>query len=266
MRTASGRILLPIVVLAGAGIAALVGVHSGTTAGTSAVKPDGVPGQHSLVESFTPAQLYAWRFPTNSPGGWTCTPSQVQVQKSDIALSTTGANGNCAVIQSTKLFPTTSGVIEARIYLPQDPGDPKQFADWDSMWMYGPNWPADGEIDAMESINGVNGVTYHYGATDRSAPTFNLQYSTRVPRTRSGKVGELEVAGPNVKPGWNTIDIAFAKNAIRVYYNGTLYTTVAGSYVTDKPAYLVFDAVSVAGEDRLGIPAEVQVSYVRVFS
>jgi len=260
MRTATKRILLPIVVLVGAGIAVFAGTRSD---GTSAVKPDGVPGQHSLIESFTPAQLYAWRFPTNSPGGWTCTPSQVQVQKSDIALSTTGANGNCAVIQSTKLFPTTSGVVEARIYLPQDPGDPKQFADWDSMWMYGPNWPADGEIDAMESINGVNAVTYHYGATDRSAPTFNLQYTSRQP---VGDSGELEAVGPNVKPGWNTVDIDFAKNAIRVYYNGALYTTVAGSYVTGKPAYLVFDAVSVAGDDKLGIPGEVQVSYVRVFS
>jgi hypothetical protein len=253
----------PIVLLAAAiaGVAALAGT---VPAGAATIKPDGVPGNHSLIQALTPAQLYAWRFPANSPGGWTCTTSQVQLDKPVVALHTTGADGNCAVIQSTNLFPTTSGVIEARIYLSAIPGEPTQIADWASMWMYGPNWPADGEIDAVESSYGSSAVTYHYGSGNPSDPAYNLQYTTY--RPLYGNARALPVTGPNVRPGWNTVDIAFSKNAIRIYYNGKLYTTAAGSYITGKPAYLVFDDVSASGLNTLGIPGEVEVGYVRVFS
>jgi hypothetical protein len=252
------------IVLVGAALASVAALVGTVPASANIIKPDGVPGDHSLIQAFTPAQLYTWRFPTNSPGGWTCTISQVQLHKPVIALHTTGADGNCAVIQSTKLFPTTSGVIEARIYLSAIPGDPTEIADWASMWMYGPNWPTDGEIDAVESSYGSSAVTYHYGSSNPSDPTYNLQYTTY--RPLYGNARPLPIIGPNVKPGWNTVDIAFSKNAIRIYYNGKLYTTATGSYITGKPAYLVFDDVSASGENTLGIPGEVLVSYVRVFS
>lgn len=234
------------------------------------IRPDGVPGRYVLTESYTPAQLYTWRFPTNQPGGWTCTVAQVQPYPSAIALHTTGANGNCAVIQSTSLFPTTSGVIEARIYLSAIPGQPTQIADWAAMWMYGPNWPTDGEIDAVESSYGVSAVTYHYGSSDPSSPDYNLVYTTYRPLYQANGSGvyaqPLTVTGPNVEPGWNTVDIVFSTNEVQIYYNGTLYTTAEGSYITGKPAYLVFDDVSESGENILGTPGNLLVRYVRVFS
>jgi hypothetical protein len=240
------------------------GSSANTANSASKVRPDGVPGHHVLTQTFSPAQLYGWRFPTNSPGGWSCTVSQVRLRTSAIALHTTGADGNCAVIQSPDLFATTSGVIEARIYLSAIPGSPSQIADWAAMWMYGPNWPTDGEMDAVESSYGVSAVTYHYGSSDPSDPTYNSQYTTYRPLYANAL--PLTVTGPNVRPGWNTVDIAFSNDAIRTYYNGRLYTTAAGSYITGKPAYLVFDDVSASGENTLGIPGSVLVSYVRVFS
>jgi hypothetical protein len=265
MRTAlAGAALASIAVLGGTVPASASTIAPDGAAGQHVIEPDGVPGQHVLTQTFTPAQLYAWRFPTNSPGGWTCTISQVQLYSRVIALHTTGANGNCAVIQSTQLFPTTSGVIEARIYLSAIPGQPTQIADWAAMWMYGVNWPTDGEIDAVESSYGVSAVTYHYGSSDPSNPTYNSQYTTYRPLYANAL--PLTVTGPNVRPGWNTVDIAFSPHEIQIYYNGQLYTTAAGSYITGKPAYLVFDDVSATGENTLGIPGTVLIRYVRVFS
>jgi hypothetical protein len=238
-------------------------------------QPLGVPGNYVLTETFTPAQLYTWRFPTNSPGGFSCTTSQVQLYARVIALQTTGANGNCAVIQypaggSTGLFPTTSGVIEAQIYLSAIPGQPTQIADWAAMWMYGENWPTDGEIDAVESSYGVSAVTYHYGSSDPSSPSYNLSYTTYRPLYPVNAAGvyaqPLTVTGPNVHPGWNTVDIVFSTNEIQIYYNHMLYTTAEGSYITGKPAYLVFDDVSGSGENTLGIPGYMLVRYVAVYS
>lgn len=266
------RIGLAAVALAGLAILA-----SNPPAGASPIgpargspQPVGVPGHYTMTESLTPAQLYTWRFPTNRPGGFNCTIPQVQLYRSVLALHTTGADGNCAVIQSTSLFPTTSGVIEARIYLSAIPGQPTQIADWAAMWMYGPNWPTDGEIDAVESSFGVSSVTYHYGSSDPSSPTYNLQYTTfrpLYPVNGAGALAQpLTVTGPNVKPGWNTVDIAFSADTIRIYYNGKLYTTAKGSYITGQPAYLVFDDVSQSGMNTLGIPGTVLIRYVRVFS
>lgn len=262
--TLAGAAIVCIAALVSAGSASASTSRPAGAQGHHAIEPDGVPGHYTLTQSFTPAQLYAWRFPTNSPGGWTCTTSQVQLSREVIALHTTGADGNCAVIQSTQLFPTTSGVIEARIHLSAIPGQPTQIADWASMWMYGPNWPTDGEIDAVESSYGSSAVTYHYGSSDPADPTYNSQYTTY--RPLYGNAQPLTVTGPNVQPGWNTVDIAFSANEIRIYYNGTLYTTAEGSYITGKPAYLVFDDVSASGENTLGIPGTVLVKDVRVFS
>lgn len=268
-----------LLVAAGAILASMALVGGGP-ANARPAGPDGVPGRYVLTRTFTPAQLYGWRFPANQPGGWDCTISQVQLRRARltptqpprpvVALHTTGANGNCAVIQSTKLFPTTAGVIEARIYLSSIPGQPSQIADWAAMWLYGPNWPTDGEMDAVESSYGSSAVTYHYGSSDPSSPSYNLQYTTYRPLYPVNQAGvsaqPLTVTGPDVRPGWNTVDIAFSPKSIRIYYNGTLYTTAEGGYITGKPAYLVFDDVSQAGENTLGIPGDVLVSYVRVFS
>jgi hypothetical protein len=252
------------IVLLGVALAALAPLAAAVPASANVIKPDGVPGHHKLIRTITPSQLYTWRFPSNSPGGWTCTISQVHLHKSVLALRTKGTNGNCAVIQSKKLFRTASGVIEARIYLSAIPGHPAEIADWASMWMYGRNWPTGGEIDAVESGHGSSAVTYHYGSSNPSSPSYNLQYTTF--RPLYGNARPLPITGPNVKPGWNTVDIAFSPKAIRIYYNGKRYTTAAGRYITGKPAYLVFDDVSASSAGPLGIPGQVLVRYVRVFT
>lgn len=266
------RIALAAVALAT--VAALMGIAPATAsvkpANASARVPATIPGRYVLAQTFTPAQLYTWRFPTNSPGGFSCTISQVHLYPSVLALDTTGANGNCAVIQSPGLFPTTSGVVQAEIYLSAIPGQPTQIADWAAMWMYGPNWPTDGEIDAVESSFGVSAVTYHYGSSDPSSPDYNLGYTTYrplYPTNSSGAlVQPLTVTGPNVTPGWNTVDIVFSTQEIRIYYNGHLFTTAKGSYITGQPAYLVFDDVSQSSMNTLGIPGTMLVKNVHIFS
>jgi len=110
----------------------------------------------------------------------------------------------------------------------------------------------------------LSAVTYHYGSSDASDPTYYSQYTTY--RPRYGNAQPLTVTGPNDAPGWNTVDIAFSPEKIQIYYNGNLYATAEGSYITGKPAYLVFDDVSATGENTLRIPGEVLVRYVRIFS
>lgn len=226
----------------------------------SAVKPlPAALADHPYSMSFTPAQLYAWRFPKNEPGGKPCNPSHVSLESGDVSVNTNGRQGDCGVIQSLHEYPTVSGyVYEARVYFSAIPKS-RQFANWDSYWMYGNNWPVDGETDAVETTFGTQFVTYHYGKNNSSVSTCNRANGC------DSKAGPLEPLSPNIEPGWHTVDIAYGRKRIQVFYDGRLYVSIAGGFVTMKPAWITFSAGSDSSMNKTGIPGSVKVAWVRVF-
>jgi hypothetical protein len=214
---------------------------------------------HTYVKTFKPAELYGWRYPTNDPGNCTPNPSEVSNAGSAVVVKTTGANGDCTSIESLHTYPVSDGyVYEAKVYFSAIPGT-KQFADWNSFWMYGSDWPVDGEVDAVETTFGTQFVSYHYGTRNSEVSTCNRSNGCDF------SAGAITAKSANIEPGWHIVDIAYGDHRIQIFYDGHLYTTIAGRFVNPKPAWITFSAGSSRLMDRVNVPGEVKVQWLRVF-
>lgn len=294
------------------GSAAPIAVSASVTIGPAPVTPPVVPpvvppptpsgtvpypaalaAGHVLLEQFLPDDLYAWRY---QPG--TTTPvvngsgvSENPGSPRNVAVTTDGdllvlqlattSTADCGVIQSPGQYPTSSGVIEALIkFSGFTSGGSDVFADWASLWLYGGNWPAGGEIDAVETQYGGSYVSYHYTSTTSASS----DTATTGPWDYEGKTVQLSPdnasavpALPNILPDtWTYVTLAFGKNAAGeyfcdVYYNGVLYCTIAGPYVTGAPMWITagtgFGAPTLgANQAPYDVAGTVELQYVRVFS
>ena len=244
---------------------------------------------HALLEQYLPADLYAWRY---QPGTTTPvvngsgvsenpdSPRNVSVIAdgglSVLQLGVTSTE-DCGVIQSPGTYPTASGVVEALVkFSGFTSGGSEVFADWASFWLYGANWPAGGEIDAVETSYGNSYISYHYGSGSSSTASTN-------PWTYAGKTVQLSPknttsapAAPNILPdAWAYVTLAFGKaasgNYCDVYYNGTLYCTIAGAFVTGDPMFITAGTSfggPVLGSSQVPFdqPGNIELQYVRVFS
>jgi len=212
-----------VVVVVGAAV--LIGVHA--VGGPAAVPMAGANHAGSLVLNASGSDLTSWNqtstfCPANSfplADGTVSTNSD-----GDATLSTTGKPNRCVGIVSPGTY--SSGVIEADIDFPALPGKPGTIANWTALWMTNQDaWPVDGEIDAVEAepATGVNAVGYHWGtpgspktvSTDGFAPE-----------------GNLPKDGPNLTPGWHTVDVVYTKGYFAVYYDGEQYTSASNSVIT----------------------------------
>jgi hypothetical protein len=233
-------------------------VDSGTAAGQSAPVQEGTPtfarlpstpspapagglGQEnalpiagasyagSLVLNATGAQLKSWNQTSSYCGGqsWEVPDGEVATDSSDDAvLETTGKPGSCVALISPGSY--SSAVIEAYIYFPPLPGKPGVIANWTSFWLSGQNWPADGELDAVEAYPAgtTSAVTWHWGTPDSL-----LSISTGA----AGADGVLPVKGSNITPGWHVVDIVYTRGFFAVYYDGKEYTSLNSGVVTGAP-------------------------------
>jgi hypothetical protein len=222
------------------------------------ITPDGVPGAHALTASYTGAQLAAW---PEGYGGDSCAAADGATVSTDASgnldLHTTGGTGSCAAVQSAG-FTFGNGVVEVRYDAPAAQG---LLADWPAVWERGSNWPSDGEIDGFEGSSGHDYSSYWY-ASDTAGDPANAS-------TCTDQCGESVNVGPASAapgPGWHVTDIVAAAGRVSVYNDGRLYATFAGGFVTGKPMQLVLNITE--GSDGLqpGTPADLLVSYVRVFS
>jgi hypothetical protein len=208
------------------GVAAVIGVHVAAT-GPALAPLAGADHAGALELNASGSQLTSWNqtstfCPANSfplADGTVSTNSG-----GDATLSTTGKPNSCVGIVSPGTY--SSGVIEADIDFPALPGKPGTIANWTALWMTNQDaWPVDGEIDAVEAepATGVNAVGYHWGtpgspqavSTDGFAPD-----------------GNLPKDGPNLTPGWHTVDVVYTKGYFAVYYDGKQYTSASNSVVT----------------------------------
>jgi hypothetical protein len=240
---------------------------------------------HALIDQYLPADLYAWRYQpgtstpvvngsgvTEDPGS----PRNVSVTTdgglSVLTLAVRSA-ADCGVIQSPGTFPTSAGVVEALVrFSGFASASGHFFAGWASLWMYGPDWPAQGEIDAVETQYGNSFISYHYGSGSSSqATTDPWAYAAKTVQL-APKNSTSAPAAPNIVPDeWTYVTLAFGKGKCDVYYNGALYCTIGGSYVTGDPMFITAGTsfggpVLGSGQTPFDQPGTLEIQYVRVFS
>jgi hypothetical protein len=223
-----------------------------------------VPNVHTAmglqhVTTYSPAQLATWT-QASRYGGASCSAANgatVHATSTVLQLTTTGQAGSCAVVASPFTVPTNSGTVEVRAFLPPNPSW-AQFADWPAIWLRGANWPVNGELDALEGLTGYDYATYWYqGASGpEKASTCTDQCGE--------SIDVFPVSAPAV-PGWVTIDVAFSPHSATVSYNGRLFATFSGSYVTGQPMQIVADLTS-GPDGGAAVPATMQVAYIRLVS
>jgi len=111
------------------------------------------------------------------------------------------------------------GYFSARIFVPCSAG---KIVNWPAFWLIGDpyKWPATGEIDVFEGLDGHAWWHFHY-------------------QNASGKEGSYggKVAGNWC--GWHTFAVSWRPAAIKWYYDGTKVATVT-SGVTGDPMFPVF--------------------------
>jgi hypothetical protein len=228
-------------------------------------------------------------------GGGTCPVGNTSYSSSldAVVMTTAGtptkANStDCAHIRSADTVPTSGDVVEAKIWLPslssaQTFGGSSYPAgtllDWASMWTDGANgtngsenWPADTEVDAVESQYGTSYVSVHYGSVAKSGGSTGDWTTEPKGWEAAGAIYATPNGGAaDVQGGWNVVDIEFTSTVANIYFNGSLYITIPASVLSHKPAYLNFGIAGPNGGDSnypkwpAGAGTE-DVQYVKVFS
>lgn len=192
-----------------------------------------------LVTSWSPTTLAhaPWSTPANQPGNCPAPNGTAHVNGSGWAeIDTTGATGDCVSIQSPGTLPVSPGhVYEAVVNF-------SSFHDWPSFWMYGPNWPDQGEIDAVEGGPGTSYVTWHQAGNHTIGP--DAWDNQTVPYAGISH---------DIQPGvWTTVDIAFTATGVDVYYQGSLYVHIPETVTTsgNPQMYLTISEGSCAADGQ----------------
>jgi len=268
--------------------------------GTAAVPYAGALASYNvLAQSYSATDIIndGWAQDANdtAEGGETCPVANAAYSSAldAVVLSTggtpaTGATADCGHIRSQYTVPTSGDVVEAEIWLPSLSSAATAngtsypagaLLDWTSMWTDGAgstngteNWPADTEIDAVETQYGANYVSVHYGSAGASGGSTGNWTTAPTGWGPAGTSYATPNAGvANVAPGWNVVDIEFTATDANIYVNGGLYVTIPGSVLSHDPAYLDFGISGPNGNDSNyptwpAGPATEDVAYVKVFS
>ena len=253
----------------------------------------------TLAQSYSASDIIndGWAQDANNTeeGGSTCPVGNATYSSSlDAVVLTTGGTPvksgvtDCGHIRSQNTVPTSGDVVEANIWLPSL-SSAKSFGgssypagtllNWTSMWTDGANstngsenWPADTEVDAVETQYGTNYVSVHYGSLAKSGGSTGDWTTEPKGWEAAGAIYATGNSGvPNVQPGWNVVDIEFTSTVANIYFNGALYVTIPANILSHKPAYLNFGTSGPNGNDPnypkwpAGAATE-DVRYVKVFT
>jgi hypothetical protein len=226
---------------------------------------------HPFVTSYTGTQIFNWGPGTDKPGNCTANTAELGITANTgyASLSTTGATGDCTDLELPAQKTTNGYVYEIQAYF-------SNYTQWDAFWMFGQNWPTDGEIDSVEGGSGTSFMSYHYG----NPGSYSTCNNTNGCDANATPI-QVGPSGPNITPGWHTIDISYGahgagQGAVAVWYDGTQYGEVYGANVlkqgTDPNYQLVLSTGSCnAGSANVCGSAgqtsgHVYVNYLRVFS
>jgi hypothetical protein len=177
-------------------------------------------------------------------------PAQVNVSEGTLNLTAIPKTEYCPPYGGTEPYASgavttyghfsyTYGYAEARVWLPGT----SRIADWPAFWELGQLYNVSaGEIDIVESLEGVACATFHNSG---SSPSF----------CSSGTF-----AG-----GWHTFAADWEPGYINFYFDGANVLSV-NSGITSSPMYLVLDlALSSKITSPDTAPATMKVDYVRVW-
>jgi beta-glucanase (GH16 family) len=171
-----------------------------------------------------------------------------------------------ARLKSQGLFSFQYGRIEARMKLPESQGM------WPAFWLLGNSiatvkWPACGELDVMEHIDGSNPANEGYDWTQGSIHGTNLSGGTQYHPTGFSAAD------------WHTYGMIWSKGQIQYYVDDSTKpyatftpATQTGTWPFDSgPEFLLLN-LAVGGDwpgspDATTIfPSEIQVDYVRLYT
>jgi len=223
-----------------------------------------------------------WRFETGG-NGWgnnelqyyTTSPSNASLDGAGhLAITArrqvyTGSDGvtrdyTSALLETSGLFQTTYGWIQARIELPAGTGL------WPAFWAIGSDfdqvgWPASGEIDLMENIGSdpfkVYGVLH--GPAPGKPNGYNLVAATR---SATSLAAGFHVFGIDWSPG----KIVFTLDGVPYATRTPASLPPGGKWVFDKPFYFILN-LAVGGnfpgppDATTRFPATMLVDWVRVY-
>lgn len=208
---------------------AALAAGTGTAHASSPVPLPAPLANHPFAWQWSGAQMKSFGPGANKPGNCTANTSELTVLASGyLQESTTGATGDCTDFESPHTYPSLDGyVYEARVYF-------NNLTQWNSFWMYGDNWPVDGETDSFEGGSGVSYMSYHYEGS--SGPASYSTCNNTNGCDSSATPLQSGPLSPNVTPGWHTIDISYGghgagQGQVAVWYDGTLYGQVWGPNV-----------------------------------
>ncbi len=173
---------------------------------------------------------------TSSPNAWVGTDGYLHVQ----ALQpTAGATTyTSARLKSSGLFSFMYGRIEARMQLPESQGM------WPAFWMLGNNiatvnWPACGELDIMEHIDGSNAPTY-VGGTPPGYDWIAGSIHGGTASNEGNGTQQYHPAGFSAA-AWHTYGMIWTKGQIQYYIDDP-----SNIYATFNTSNLVYNNGSVA--------------------
>lgn len=156
-----------------------------------------------------------------------------------------------SILGAGKGFQATYGAFEARIWLPASGG---AVANWPAWWTDGQSWPADGELDIMEGLNGL--------------AAFHVTSTLDQPGIGGPGPGQGALSVPTTSPyagGWHDFGMNWTANQVDFYYDGVFAGSV-GAYIAGSPMYLILNNTqgTYGGPTALGVT--MQVDWVRVWT
>lgn len=213
---------------------------------------------------------------SSSPNAYVGTDGYLHI----VAMNPSGTTYTSARLKSQGLFSVMYGRIEARIQAPESQGM------WPAFWLLGNNiktvnWPACGELDVMEHIDGANPPLYAGGQP--------VGYDWIAGSVHGGASGSAELNGtqqyhPNgfSAAAWHTYGMIWKKGEIDYYvdspsniyatFKSTDSTWANNSWPFDQgPQFLLLN-LAVGGswpgnvDSTTKFPGNMLVDYVRVYA
>ena len=208
----------------------------------------------------------------NSPNAYLDTTGILHV----MARNPTGTSYTSARLKSQGLFSFQYGRIEARMKLPESQGM------WPAFWLLGNNiktlsWPACGELDVMEHINGSNPAPYVGG----TPPGYDWIAGSVHGGTSASEANGTQQYHPTgfSAADWHTYGMIWNKGQVQFYVDdpANVYATFTpanfpGTWPFDQGPQFIILNLAVGGDwpgnvnGTTVFPGDMQVDYVRIYT